>query len=452
MSSNTRSSRKTQRKVYWMSFLSLLVIVLAACGGSSTTTTHNRPAHPNSLTLLANQQDAYTQNFNPYNTASVISGTQGLIYETLLYVNRLDGSVKPWLASSYELASDAQSITFHLRQGVTWSDGQPFTSEDVVFTLNLILKNPSIDLTGIGAAVKDVSAPDASTVIVTLSKPFNPIVWILGGQVFILPKHTWSNVKGDPSQYADANPVGTGPYIVKSFTPQLVDLVKNPKFWQPGKAQVDEVKIPAYASNDSAQLALQKGLIDWTNLFVPNLDKTYVALDSQHNHYWFPSSDDVMLYLNLTKAPFNDVQVRKAISLALNRETISKLGEAGYEPPANPTGLVGEAIQSYIDPQFAGMQFTQNTSQAEQTLQSDGWTKGSDGYYARNGKQLAFTIIVVSGYTDYVADCQVMVKDLQAAGINATVNAMSNDAFTSALGNGQYDAGILWTNPGPTPY
>ena len=434
-----------------LSFLLLLSMALAACGGSNNTTTHKRPAHPNSLTLLANEQDAYTQNFNPY-SPGVISGTQGLIYETLLYVNRLDGSVKPWLASHYQLASDAKSITFQLRQGVTWSDGQSFTSDDVVFTLNLILKNPSIDLTGIDAAVQSVSAPDASTVIVKLNKPFNPIVWILGGQVFILPKHTWSSVKGDPSQYADPNPVGTGPYIVKSFSPQLVDLVKNPKFWQPGKPQVDEVKIPAYASNDSAQLALQKGQIDWTNLFIPNLDKTYVALDKQHFHYWFPSSDDVMLYLNLTKAPFNDLQVRKAISLALNRESISKLGEAGYEPPANPTGLVGEAIQSYIAPQFSGMQFTQNVSQADSTLQSDGWTKGSDGYYAKNGKQLAFNIIVVSGYTDYVADCQVIVKDLQAAGINATVTAMSNDAFTNALQNGQYDAGILWTNPGPTPY
>ncbi|HYX49414.1 MAG TPA: ABC transporter substrate-binding protein, partial [Ktedonobacteraceae bacterium] len=235
-------------------------------------------------------------------------------------------------------------------------------------------------------------------------------------------------------------------------TPQLVDLVKNPKFWQPGKPQVDEVKIPAYSSNDSAQLALQKGEIDWTNLFIPELDRTYVALDKQHYHYWFPSSDDVMLYLNLMRAPFNDLQVRKAISLALNRETISKLGEAGYEPPANPTGLVGEAIQSYSAPQFANLQFTQNTAQADQTLESDGWTKGADGFYTKNGKQLAFNIIVVSGYTDYVADCQVMVKNLQAAGINATVNAMSNDAFTSALQNGQYDAGILWTNPGPTPY
>ena len=451
MTARTRFPGKIKPRVSWMSFLVLLAVLLAACGGNNGTVAHKRPAHPNSLTMLANEQDAYTQNFNPY-SPGVISGTQGLIYETLLYVNRLDGSVKPWLASSYELASDAQSITFTLRQGVTWSDGQPFTSRDVAFTLNLITKNSSIDLTGISSVIKDVSTPDDSTVKVTLNRPFNPIVWILGGQVFILPMHIWSGVKGDPSQYADPNPVGTGPYIVKSFTPQLVDLVKNPKFWQPGKPQVDEVKIPAYSSNDSAQLALQKGEIDWTNLFIPNLDRTYVALDKEHNHYWFPSSDDVMLYLNLTKTPFNDMQVRKAISLALNRQTISKLGEAGYEPPANPTGLVGEAIKTYIAPQYASMQFTQNIAQADQTLKRDGWTKGADGFYAKNGKQLAFSIIVVSGYTDYVADCQVMAKDLQAAGINASVNAMSNDAFTNALQNGQYDAGILWTNPGPTPY
>ncbi|HEY3992957.1 MAG TPA: ABC transporter substrate-binding protein, partial [Ktedonobacteraceae bacterium] len=448
MTHNSLFAHKKKAVTILMPLLLLLAVVLAACSGGST---GHKPAHPNSLTMLANETDAYPQNFNPY-SPSVISGTQGLIYETLLSVNRLDGSVKPWLASSYQLAPDAQSITFHVRQGVVWSDGQPFTSDDVLFTLNLILKNPSIDLTGIGAAVKDVSAPDSSTVVVTLSKPFNPIVWILGGQVFILPKHTWSSVTGDPSQYADPHPVGTGPYVVKSFTPQLVDLAKNPKFRLAGKPEVDEVKIPAYASNDSAQLALQKGQIDWTNLYIPELDKTYVALDKQHNHYWFPSSDDVMLYLNLTKAPFNDLQVRKAISLALNRQNISTLGESGYEPPANPTGLVGETIKSYIDPQYAHLQFTQNAAQAGQTLESDGWVKGSDGFYAKNGKQLAFALNVVSGYTDYVADCQVMVKDLQAAGIKATVNAMSNDAFTNALQNGNYDTSILWTNPGPTPY
>jgi peptide/nickel transport system substrate-binding protein len=447
---STLFRRTNKAGMILISLLLLLLVMLTACGGSNSST-KKKPAHPNSLTMQANQTDAYPRNFNPY-SPSVISGTQGLIYETLLNVNRLNGDIKPWLASSYQLASNAQSITFHLRQHVTWSDGQPFTSADVLFTLNLLTKNASIDLTGIGAVVKDVSAPDASTVKVTLNKPFNPITWILGGQVFILPRHVWSNVKGDPSQYADPNPVGTGPYLVKSFTPQLVTLVKNPKFWQPGKPEVDEVKIPAYASNDSAQLALQKGQIDWTNLFIPDIGKTYVALDKQHNHYWFPSSDDVMLYLNLTKTPFNDLQVRKAVSLALNRDNISKLGEDGYEPPANPTGLVGENIKMYIAPEYADLQFKQDTAQAGRVLEGDGWKKGSDGFYAKDGKQLAFSVIVVSGYSDYVADCQIMVKDLQAAGIKATVNGMSEDAFTNALQTGHYDAGILWTNPGPTPF
>src|SRR5579859_4163599 len=157
MTHNSLFAQRKKAGMILVSLLLLLSVVLAACGSSGTTSTKpKKPAHPNSLTMLANQQDAYTQNFNPYNTASVISGTQGLIYETLLNVNRLDGSVKPWLASSYELASDAQSITFHLRQGVTWSDGQPFTSDDVLFTLNLITKNSAIDLTGISSVVKNV--------------------------------------------------------------------------------------------------------------------------------------------------------------------------------------------------------------------------------------------------------------------------------------------------------
>src|SRR6202162_821501 len=399
MAPNSRSSGKIKQGTFWLSFLTILVIMLAACGGSNSATRLKRPAHPNSLTMLANEQDAYTQNFNPY-SPGVISGTQGLIYETLLYVNRLDGSVKPWLASSYELASDAQSITFHLRQGETWSDGQPFTSDDVVFTLNLILKNPSIDLTGIGAAVKDVSAPDASTVKVTLSKPFNPIVWILGGQVFILPKHTWSSVKGDPSHYADANPVGTGPYIVKSFTPQLVDLVKNPKFWQPGKPEVNELKIPSYDSNTSAEVALQKGQIDWTNLYIPNIQKTYVDLNPQHNHYWFPASDVVMLFLNLAKYPFNLLPVRQAISSAIDRDKLNQLGESGYEPPAHPTALL-PFNQDYMAPEYANLKCTVDPPKSAQLLEGAGFTKGADGIYAdKNGKKLSFNLNVVSGYAD----------------------------------------------------
>src|SRR5947209_8555843 len=191
-------AKKTQQGMLLLSGLIILSLVLAACGGSATVHKANQNS---SLTLLANASGDYPRNFNPY-SPSAISGTQGMIYETLLSFNRLNGDVKPWLAASYDLASDASSVTFHLRQGVQWSDGQPLTSDDVVFTLALLKKYPALDLNSITPVIKNVSAPDASTVTVTLNKPFYPMLWYLGGQVFILPKHTWSAVKGDASQYA----------------------------------------------------------------------------------------------------------------------------------------------------------------------------------------------------------------------------------------------------------
>jgi len=197
MNHNPLSANKTSKGLLLLSFLMIFAIVLAACGGTNTTA--HKVNKNSSLTLLGNAGGDYSRNFNPYNP-SVISGTPGLIYETLLYFNRLDGSVKPWLASSYDRSSDATSITFHLRKGVVWSDGQPFTSDDVVFTLGLLKKYPSMDVSSIMPFIKDISAPDAYTVQVTLNKPFYPLLWYLGGQTYMLPKHVWSSVKGDGSQ------------------------------------------------------------------------------------------------------------------------------------------------------------------------------------------------------------------------------------------------------------
>src|SRR5947209_6070949 len=441
-------AKKKRQGMLLLSSLIILSVVLAACGGSTTVhkTNQNR-----SRTLLANASGDYPRNFNPY-SPSVISGTQGFIYETLLAFNRLNGDVKPWLAASYEVASDATSITFHLRKGVQWSDGQPLSSDDVLFTLGLLKKYPAMDISSISQFIKDVSAPDASTVKVILNKPFYPMLWYLGGQTYILPKHVWSSVQGDGSQYADPNPVGTGPYVVKSFTPQLVVLSKNPKFWQPGKPEVTELKIPSYNSNTSAELALQKGQIDWTNLYIPDIQKTYIALDKQHNHYWFPASDVVMLYLNLTKYPFNLLPVRQAISYALDRNQLYQVGESGYEPPASPTALL-PLNKDFLASEYADTVFSVDTTKSAQLLEEAGFTKGADGIYAdRNGKKLSFNLNVVSGYTDWITDCQLMAKELQAVGIKANVNVIAFDAYYNALQNGSYDMAMLWTNEGPSPY
>ncbi len=236
MTPNPFSTAKTRAKggMLPLSFLLILTIVLAACGSSQSHVTHAQSP----LGIVANTGGDFTRNSNPYNNSLSTFWSRGLIYETLLIFNSADNSVKPWLASSYKYSSDATSVTFTLRQGVKWSDGQPFTSDDVLFTLNLLKKYPAMDYNGIDSSIKSVVAPDASTVMVTFTSANVPILWYLGGQTWILPKHTWSTVKGDPSQYEDPNPMGTGPYLFKTFTPQLVKLVKNPNFWQPGKPEV----------------------------------------------------------------------------------------------------------------------------------------------------------------------------------------------------------------------
>lgn len=450
MASTTFFSRLSgkRRGQLLLSSLLILSVILAACGGVNSAANKK---NNDTLVLLANQTGDYPRNFNPF-SGSVIAGTQGMIYETLLEYNRLDGSIQPWLASSYELSSDATRVTFHLQKGIQWSDGKPFSSADVVFSLNLIRKNAGLDANGISSYIKDVSAPDDSTVVVALTKPFNPIMWYLGGQTYIVPQHIWSTIKGDPSQYADPNPVGTGPYILKTFTPQLVTLTKNPKFRIPGKPEVTTLKIPAYNSNTSSELALEKGQIDWTNLYIQDVQKSFVERDKTHNHYWYPTSDIVFLYLNLTKFPFNLLPVRQAISDGINRDQLYKVGESGYEPVATPTGLL-PTNDKYLAPEYANTKFTLDTAKAMSTLESAGFKKGSDGIYAdKNGRKLAFNLNVVSGYTDWINDAQLMSKDLQNIGMKVTINTIEYDSYYDALQNGSYDTAMLWSNPGPTPY
>lgn len=441
------SARKRRGGMLLLSLLLLGVTILAACGG----TTAHSPTVQKPLAIVANTGGDYTRIFNPY-SSSTNYGSQGIIYETLYFFNRLNGSSQPWLATSYAFSSDDTSITFHLRTGVKWSDGQPFTSDDVVFTLDLLKQYPAMDVNSMWQVLKSVSAPDTSTVLVTLNKAFTPILWYLAGQTWILPRHHYSNV-GDASQFADPNPIGTGPYTLKSFTPQIYSLVKNPNYWQPGKPIVNEITFPAFDSNTSSELALDSGQLEWGGDYIPNIQQTYVNRDPAHNHYWFPSSDVVILYVNTAKYPFNLLPVRQAISDALDRNQLDKVAENGYEPVASPTGLVLPIAKSYLDPTYANTTFTQNTSMSEQLLQSAGFTKGPDGFYAdKNGKQISFGIDVVTGYTDWITQCQIMASEFKAVGINATVNSIAYNAYYNALQMGDFSVGISWTNPGPTPY
>ncbi|MFL5655208.1 MAG: ABC transporter substrate-binding protein [Ktedonobacteraceae bacterium] len=438
---------KTRTATLLLSLLVIFALMLSACGGGTTSTQKSTV-----LTVSNGPIGSYPQNFNPLLVSNANPGPRGMIYETLLYFDWQHGTINPWLALSYQWSSDATSVTFHLHPNVQWSDGQPFTSADVVFTLNMLKQFPALDSNGLWNYLKDVTAPDSSTVVVSFKKPYTPILWYLAGQTWIVSKHLWSGVS-NPVQYTDSKPVGTGPFMLKSYSAQLIDLVKNPKYWQPGKPQVTELRYPAYDSNTTVELQLDQGKLDWTGLYTPNIQQTYVRRDPAHNHYWFPSQAVVMLYVNLSKSPFNQLPVRQAISLAIDRNQLNKIGESGYEPPAHPSGLVLPAQQKYLSPDYANTSFTVDTAKANQLLQSAGFTKGSDGIYAdKNGKKLSFSMNVVTGWTDWVTDCQIMASSLKAIGMNVSVNAISYNAYYSALQLGNFDTAISWTTAGPSPF
>ncbi|HKT36848.1 MAG TPA: ABC transporter substrate-binding protein, partial [Ktedonobacterales bacterium] len=164
---------------FLLAFLVASSLLLSACNSGA-----KNVAHHNYITVVANASGDYTQNFNPYNTSNLTT-SQGVIYETLLFFNRGDESITPWLASGYQYSSDLTQITFTIRPNVKWSDGQPFTSDDVAFTLNELKQYPAMDLNGLWNQITSVTAPDPSTVVVKLNAPFTPLLWYLGGQTYI---------------------------------------------------------------------------------------------------------------------------------------------------------------------------------------------------------------------------------------------------------------------------
>src|SRR5262249_15365676 len=149
-------------------------VALTACGPGSTSS-NGSASRGGAVTLVPPPQRPWAVNFNP-----LLSGknnpprTQGMILETPLYLHRLDGSIHPWLADSYTWAPDASSVTFKLRPGVMWSDGQPFTSQDVLFSLNLSKQYPALDLNSLWQVIQSASAPDARTVVITFKRPAAP--------------------------------------------------------------------------------------------------------------------------------------------------------------------------------------------------------------------------------------------------------------------------------------
>lgn len=401
------------------------------------------------LTIGREGNTVFSRNFNPFSPDADL-GTTTAIYEPLVVYTPTNGKYTPWLATSWTWGANAKSLTFSLRQGVKWSDGQPFNASDVVYTFQIQKKY----FAGGGFPfVTSVTANGTYSVKFTFTQSFAPALGLVGGQV-IAPEHIWSKI-ANPVTYTNPDPVGTGPFTqVTSFTPEVYVLGKNPDYWQPGKPYFAGIRYPAYASNPQAQAATASGEVDWADLYFPNVDKTFVAKDPKHFSYWFAKTGGtVTLVLNTTIAPLNNVVLRKAISMAINRQANVDSVYGSYTALGNSTGL--SPTSNFFDAAIAKADdwTTQNVAKANAMLDAAGFKKGPNGIRVTpSGKPLTFTLETGGTSTDYVQSAENIATDVKAIGVNLVVTPKAWNTVISDVELGHFQVAHMFGELGTTPY
>lgn len=378
-------------------------------------------------------------NYNPYLEATRL-GAVDYVFEKLMVYDKFSCTPKPWLATEYQW-TDAKTLTFKLREGVKWNDGKPFSSKDVGFTFELLKKHQALDITGIWRYLAAVETPDASTVTIRFKDP-GASTFTLLTEVFIVPEHVWSQ-QADPVKFVNAqNPVGTGPMKVKAFNPQQLTIERNADYWQADKVKVKEVRFHKADSGGSVeQLKLSRGEYDTNAMFVPDIKKAFVDRDPEHNHYWYPPGGSISAYLNLTKAPFDDVAFRKALTTAFDRDQIITKAQLGYVKAASQTGLVVPGQDKWLPEGLTDQgRIGYDAAQADAALTAAGYKKDAQGRrLGKDGQQVRFTFKVPGSYTDWVSAAQIIVQNLKALGFDVALESPNPATYESDRAIGRYD-------------
>jgi peptide/nickel transport system substrate-binding protein len=435
-------------RAWVVGLLGLVTGAVAGCTG-------DRPEPPSGvLSVSVEQTSAWVRNFNPLLPAgSARWPTRDGIYEPMMIFNGATDRWVPWLALGASWSPGLQIVRLDLRPGVTWSDGVPFTSADVVFTFELLKRHRVFDSNYVWGFLEDVRAVDEHTVQVRFSRVYVPGFDSVAQQA-IVPKHVWEGV-ADPMTFTNPTPVGTGPFTeVNVFRNQVYELGRNPRYWQPGKPALRALRFLAFPSNDQANLALIEGAVDWGANFVPAIERTFVGRDPENNHYWFPLlGSTVFLYANTAHRPFGDVAVRKALSMAIDREKLVQVAMYGYTRPADATGL-SDAFASWRDPASEQRNWMRHDlAAANALLDGAGYARGEDGVRrAPGGAPLHFDLQVVAGWSDWVRAGQVIARALKEIGVEVRLRLYDMSAWIDHVQRGDFDLAIAWSGEGSTPY
>ncbi|MCE7927886.1 MAG: peptide ABC transporter substrate-binding protein [Dehalococcoidia bacterium] len=362
------------------------------------------------------------------------------------------GEVLPDLAALPQVSEDGEAYTFRLRRGLRWHDGEPLTSADVAFTIAVLTSpdfkgEPSLADPWLGV---EVETPDELTVVLKLRQAYAPFL-ARHATLGILPEHLLRNLSGPELLEAPFNaaPVGAGPYVLKSL--DSAEAVLEPYAeYHLGKPQIARLRLRLYSDYPSALRALQQGEVAGV-MFREGITDAQLAdlnaiknLDIEHPQ----RGAYILLYLNNDQAAFfQDERVRRAISLALDREQIVSRVYRGVATPSS----------SAVPPQtwaYAGQYdlVEPRLEEAKQLLQEVGWIPhATTGILVREGAEFRITIRTDNDPLR-VAVANEVARQLQQIGIRATVASTTFSVLRrDFLQERKYDAAIAGWDQGPDP-
>jgi peptide/nickel transport system substrate-binding protein len=409
------------------------VAVAAALGTSTTPAAVQAPtisAAHNCLVMTGSGDPTFTRNFNPYTATGLPSGSfvQGAFYEPLIIT--AEGGLKPvpWLARDWDWSNGNKTLTLKLARGAKWSDGRKLTSSDVVYSFLAGRQDKIMDrvgLTGKGNEILSVRARGPYKVVIRLKAPDSQFISATMNRQFVVPRHIWSQVN-DVENFRNSQPVGSGPFNrITRFTSQSYVFSKNPNYWQKGMPKVPCLEYVQASSNDAALALIQSGQVDWTHNFVPNVEQAYMSKDRKHFHAFYATTAyPVSLMFDNTKYPYSMAAFRKALSRAIDRKTVSRLGEYGYAPPTDAIGLNGlfpKWVTSAAIKKRSKTMSTYSPAAARTILTNAGFTYTGNNLRDPHGDKVELDIHVIAGWSDWVASNQIITRNLRDIGIDSNV-------------------------------
>ena len=351
------------------------------------------------------------------------------------------GDLEPELATEIPtpqnggVSRDGLTITYHLRKGVTWQDGAPFSAADAIFTWHLIMDPRNNVLTREGYDdIASMSAPDPYTLRVTLKKPYAPAIATFFGPSLqpmpVLPEHLLKDLPDINHATYNNRPVGTGPFYVDSFEPgNKIVLKPNPHYWR-GAPKLSEVDFLVVIDPNTQTTMMRTGEADLYydpgNSQVAELQTIPgVHINREiFNEYWY-------LIMNERHPPLDDVRVRQAISMATDRAYVARVVMHGLATPAQTDQ---PPFSWAFDPNVHQALF--DLAGAARLLDAAGWKLGPDGYRSKNGSELSLVLATGTTWEDAKKFAPVFQAMMQRVGIRVAIKLYPTSILEGSAGSG----------------